>query len=142
MTRLLITILFVARYLWIQEVFADTTECTQQQAMEAESVAGTAKSWTQLHNYFAKYAHCDDGAVGEGFSESVSLLLSNQWGNFTRLSGLLKSDPEFRDFILRHVDETVPVERLRNIAKNAVTRCPRSIKSICLEIESKASHLD
>lgn len=137
--RLLMVVLVVAGMLSIKAANADTINCSLQQAMEAESVAGTAKSWTELHKYFVEYVHCDDGAIGEGFSESVSLLLSDRWNSFGQLRGILKTNPRFRHFILRHVDESVPADRLSKIAKNAGSRCPRDLKDLCIEIQKKAT---
>lgn len=124
----------------IEVAFAQTATCDAREATEAESVVGTATSWRQLHDYFAEYEACDDGAVGEGFSESVTILLADHWASVDELRLMVRSDPNFRRFVLRHVDESVPEERLKAIARNAGNRCPRNLKMLCRDIQSAVPH--
>lgn len=139
MRRLLIMCACVAAICWIPNALAETRICTKEEAQEAEGVASIAKSWGQSHQQFKHYAHCDDGAIAEGFSESVSILLAEHWGDIGQLGAILKSDPAFRKFVIQHIDETVPVDRLERIAKNADKRCPRNLKKLCRDIEAAAS---
>ncbi len=121
-------------HITIAHADGDTTMCTKADAMLAEDVAGTARSWEQLYFVFQKYGHCDDGSIGEGFSESVTLLLADRWREMPQLRVILKSTPAFRDFVIRHIDETVPAERLELIAENAHKHCPESLKTLCRDI--------
>jgi len=118
---------------------ADTRICTKEEAQAAEAVAATARSWRQLHQQFERYSHCDDGAIAEGFSESVTLLLAEHWRDIRQLETILRSDPTFREFVIRHIDETVPGERLNRIAENASKRCPRRLKILCRDVEVAAT---
>ena len=120
---------------WTPNALADSQICSSEDAQVAESVAATARSWGQLHQQFELYAHCDDGAIAEGFSESVSILLARHWKDIRQLKVMVRSDPAFRIFVIRHIDETVPVERLKMIAKNADRRCPRSLNTLCRDIK-------
>src|SRR5574337_837603 len=101
--------------------------------------AMAANSWQQLYQQYKLYAHCDDGAIAEGFSEAVTRLLSDRWRDIRELEAILKDARRFRDFVVRHVDETVPADRLDSIAKNATRRCPRNMKSLCSDIASAAA---
>lgn len=101
----------VAAICWIPNALAETRICTKEGAQEAEGVVAVAKSWRQSHQQFERYAHCNDGAIAEGFSESVSLLLAEHWVNIGQLGAILKSDPAFRKFVIQHIDETIPAER-------------------------------
>lgn len=105
--------------------------------MSADIIAGMAYSWAQLHRYFERYSHCDDGSMAEGFSESVSNLLAHQWQDLRQLDGLMRSEPSFRKFVLGHIDETLPAERLVRIGKNASVRCPQDLEGICRIIEKR-----
>lgn len=124
---------------FVPVVFADSRMCSKEEAQEAESVAATANSWQQLYQQYKLYAHCDDGAIAEGFSEAVTRLLSDRWRDIRELEAILKDARRFRDFVVRHVDETVPADRLDSIAKNATRRCPRNMKSLCSDIASAAA---
>lgn len=117
---------------------ADARICNKQEARAAESVAATARSLEQLHRQFERYLHCDDGAIAEGFSEAVTWLLAERWQDVQRSYKVLKHDSAFRVFVIQHIDETVPTERLNRIAENASKRCSGSMKVFCREIEMAA----
>jgi len=87
-----------------------------------------------LYQQFERYAHCDDGALAEGFSESISLLLAEQWKDISQVSAILIPNPMFQRFIIEHIDETVPVKRLERVEKNVRERCPLGLKDFCHKI--------
>ena len=120
-------------------VGASAAECTKAQAMAAENEASTLKSWAAVHRSFRSYAHCDDGAIGEGYSESVTLLLANRWNTLPSLAKLVAHDPQFQKFVDRHINDTVPRERLAKIASNAQRHCPQRHLALCGQI-LKAAH--
>lgn len=136
--RFLIMWACVAAIWWSPNTLAETCICTKKESIEAEGLV-TAKSWGELHQQFKRYAHCDDGAIGEGFSESVSILLAEQWGDIGQLGAILKSDPSFHKFVIRHINDTVSIDRLGRVAKNAGKRCPRYLKKLCRDIEAATS---
>jgi len=123
---------------WMPYTSANNQLCTKEEAQVAESVAATAKTWKKLHQQFERYGHCDDGAIGEGFSEVVSLLLTERWSSIRSLEAIGASDPAFRKFVIRHINGTVPTERLARITKNAATRCPSRLKILCSDIKAEA----
>lgn len=113
---------------------ASSSECSKAQAIAAETEAGTLKSWAAVHESFRAYAHCDDGAIGEGYSESITQLLANRWDTLGALAEIVADDPGFESFVERHVDATVPKERLAKIAANARYRCPKTYSRLCERI--------
>lgn len=113
-------------------------ECSRQEAIAAEETASTLRTWPALHSTFVRYRHCDDGAIGEGFSESVSILVADHWGDLKSLSNLTAKDRSFLQFVLRHLDETVPADRLARIEANAKDRCPVTARSLCNDILSRS----
>ncbi len=110
-------------------------ECTRQEAIEAETTASSIKSWHELEAHFYKFGHCDDGAIGEGYSESVSYLMEDKWPEFLNY----KMGESFFNFAKKHVDETWEINRYKKVAKLASTNCNKSKKSICDEIKIKKS---
>jgi hypothetical protein len=117
---------------------ASAGECTKVQTIAAEAEAGTLRSWLALYRSFRSYAHCDDGAIGEGYSESVTLLLADRWKSFPVLAKLVADDPEFEKFVLRHINGTVPKERIAKIVLNAKHSCPKAHKALCERIQREA----
>jgi len=104
--------------------------------MMAERESSTLETWQDLHASYKKYKQCDDGAIGEGYSNSVGTLLSDGWNELPRLLSLSKADPGFGEFVLRHVDQTIPAATLQTISENARSRCPTDAASTCARIIS------
>lgn len=117
---------------------ANESACSDEQAKAAEANAANLVSWKDLYLNFKSYANCDDGGIAEGFSESVSIILSEHWKDLKELSRLAASDQAFRHFVISHIDQTVPAERLALIAKNASRRCPSREERLCKEIYEAA----
>lgn len=132
-------------FLWLAAIFYSSTAlggtglCTAEEAQQAEAVSASATSWRQLHRQFEQYAHCDDGAIAEGFSESITLLLADHWETLRQIEPMIVAEPPFREFIVRHIDETVPAERLQRIGRNAGQQCPHNLKSLCQDIQAAAT---
>lgn len=134
MIRILIMWLCLLAVGWPLNALADALPCTEQDAKEAESEVSTVKSWPEAHRQFLRYAQCDDGAIAEGFSNSLSQLLAKHWRHVAQLARFTRSDPAFYKFVIRHIDETLPEDRLMLIANNARSRCPRGLKKICRDL--------
>lgn len=107
-----------------------------QTAMLAE--ADTLKTWQMIYDSFRRYRQCDDGALAEGYSESIVTTLANRWDQLPSLEALIAHDRSFRDFVFRHIDATTAAEDLASIARNAERRCPGELTKLCAEIKGKA----
>lgn len=128
----LVLILFL-----MASAFADdapTNKCTKAEAMQAEKEADSLKSWDQVYRAYKRFSHCDDGAIAEGYSDSVTKLLADDWKSFNRLLALSNRSRGFRNFVLKHIDESVPGDRLAKIANNARSECPAGGRNLCLSI--------
>jgi len=113
---------------------ARTAKCTQAEATQAEKEADSLSDWDQVYRSFQKFSQCDDGAIAEGYSDSVTKLLGNDWKSFNRLLALANRNGNFRDFVLRHIDESVSADRLAKIANHARFECPSGSSHLCLSI--------
>lgn len=117
---------------------ADTSMiCSKKDAIKAEELAAKATTWNQLHKLYKRYHQCDDGAIAEGFSESVSIILSQSWGQIKNLLPIIQKDARFETFVLYHLDETLPEERLQLIGNLATNSCPDSARNLCGKILRK-----
>ena len=129
---LLVLILF-----FIANAFADdaaTNKCTQAEATQAEKEADSLKDWDQVYRAHKRFSQCDDGAIAEGYSDSITKLLADDWKSFNRLLMLTNRNSSFKDFVLKHIDESVPGDRLVKIASNARSECPGRSKNLCASI--------
>src|SRR5437868_8769919 len=126
---LFVLILFSMTSLFAQD--ASAKKCTQAEAARAEKEADSLKDWDQVYRSYKLFSHCDDGGIAEGYSDSLTKLLADEWKGFNRLLALTNRNRKFRDFVLKHIDESVPGNRLAKIANNARSECPAQGKSLC-----------
>jgi hypothetical protein len=121
----------------IEQAQVAELSCGAERAQQAEQVAASAQSWRQLHDMFSRFATCDDGAIAEGFSESVTVLLAEKWDQLPELSSIAASDSTFETFVVRHIDESAPQERLSRIAALASQQCRPDFVALCQRIRSQ-----
>lgn len=105
--------------------------CSPIDAMRAEDMASTANSWSKVYSAYKKFKHCDDGSIAEGFSDSISTLLALDGNMMSEFARLAAKDPGFQSFVVKHIDETVPVERLPAIEHMRESHCARSRDRFC-----------
>jgi len=98
----------------------------------------TPKSWGSLHRLFKQIGRCDDGALGEGFSDDVAQLFIKQWAHLDELKHLMASDRSFAQFVFRHIDATLSEEELRAVEENSKSRCPSGDAQLCQTIGTLA----
>jgi hypothetical protein len=108
--------------------------CTREEAIQAEEEASEPANWGSLQESFRKFAQCDDGAIAEGYSDSVARLLSDSWDTLDQLRRLGEQDETFREFVLHHVDDMMSPTQEQKISKNVNNRCPKGSKQLCDEI--------
>jgi hypothetical protein len=108
--------------------------CTQAEAKTAEEGADSMANWSQLHKAFTRFKFCDDGAIAEGYSDSVVRLLIEQWRDVSDLQKTFDADQGFEVFVLRHVDELMSPTELTHIQSNATNSCPSGAHKFCQKI--------
>lgn len=113
---------------------AGISPCSRERAQAAEADAGQLKNWAAVYASFKRYANCDDGAIAEGYSDSVAKSLANHWSDFQDLNRLVARSYMFKKFVLRHVDEMMSQEEGRQIQQNARLHCPKNGRSLCTSI--------
>ena len=110
---------------------ANQKPCTTSEEKQALNEADSLKDWDALHRSFIRFGHCDDGAIAEGYSDTVGRLLTRDWKHIGTLGKLAVSDKKFESFVVRHIDETLPTDTLKAIANNAEKSCPADETALC-----------
>jgi hypothetical protein len=87
---------------------------------------------------FTDFAECDDGAIAEGFSEAVTSILSERWDHMAALEAAIANDHAFEEFVLKHVDGSVPQERLEHVIRLSSEMCPQRSEVLCKRIQLRA----
>jgi hypothetical protein len=108
--------------------------CTRDEAIRAEKGLSSLGTWRDIHGSFKVFAQCDDGAIGEGYSNVVARSLSDDWSSLDQLSRLVAHDKSFGIFVLHHVDELMSPTQARKILDNAEHRCPPHAGQLCKAI--------
>jgi hypothetical protein len=108
-------------------------------AKSAETDVAKVTDWGGLHKAFLRYKSCDDGSIGESFSDRVTVLLSDKWDTLPQLGQLIAKDRAFAAFVIRHIDETSDPSNLQRITSNARQHgCPGLQKATCKRIHDQA----
>lgn len=113
-------------------------QCNDDQAQRAEFQADTLRSWRDLYKSYTIYWQCDDGAISEGYSESVARILVDHWQTLPRFAHLASKHADFRHFVLQHIDETLNLDDVKSIKANAESRCPSRLRDLCRDLIKKA----
>jgi len=137
--NVLLSILLISTFtLAVNNVLAEEKSCSETEAMAAEDEAGSLKSWQDIYSSYKKYSHCDDGAIAEGYDDSITILLANNWGSLKDLKRLVEIDKDFLKFILRHTGATADSKDIQKVYDNASQRCPKDSSNLCSLIRKAA----
>ena len=113
--------------------------CNFAQAERAEASVDNLKTWQAVYESFKQYAGCDDGDIAEGYSDGVVKLLAYHWNDFASMQKFTSADPEFYDFVIKHIDATTDWDDLKALILHASHECPKNARTLCLDIKRKAS---
>ena len=111
--------------------------CSKEESANAEAAASRVQDWEEMYDAFHRFSPCDDGAVGEGFSDSVARLLAAHWDQLHDLEHFAEANKGFRAFVLKHIDATASEKDLRRILEHTKD-CPGYARPICRDIENRA----
>jgi hypothetical protein len=108
--------------------------CASAENRQARREAGHLEDWESVYRSFKRFDACDHGKVAEEYSYAISRLLAHHWEQVDVLLGLAAQDQEFKQFVLRHIDENIPEEEAQLIVNHSRERCPTEGKWLCRAI--------
>jgi hypothetical protein len=118
--------------------YAQKHACTSLKGRHALDEADTLRSWDALYKSYRTFGHCDDGAIGEGYSESVARILADHWDTLPRFVQLAGKDAAFQAFVIRHLDATLNMDDVEKIKQDAMTHCPTGLRPTCIHLVKQA----
>ena len=130
--------LFVVTTLLIASTCSAADKCSDADAQVAETTTGLMKTWSAIYSGFKSYGRCDDGGIAEGFTEAVVHHLASKWNSLPKVAALVKKDPAFRTFFLKHIDASADTDELRKIKTLAQSQCPENLRELCTAIQASA----
>jgi hypothetical protein len=92
-----------------------------------------ANLWPEFHTAVMQYGVCEDGALGEMYSDLSIGMLRDRWEDAQAFNPL-QSEGTFRRFVIRHLDSTVKLEDLRSVRSKAKHRYGSHSASFCREV--------
>lgn len=128
----------VAAFLVILCGPAFAQQCTRADEIAALKMAGMLREWREVSAAFQRYRHCDDGAIAQGFTDSIVRLLALRWETLPEMAVLAEKEPEFRSFVLRHVDASADPRDRSRIADLAGSKCPSHHEKLCAALRVEA----
>jgi|SRR5579863_10610926 len=133
-----VTIGLLVILFFVDTGYAQKRPCADAEARAALDEAVTLRSWDALYGSYKSHRQCDDGAIAEGYAESLARILVDHWNTLPRLADLAKKDAEFRAFVMEHVDATLDHDDVEKIKNSARTQCPTGLRVICNDLEKRA----
>jgi hypothetical protein len=116
--------------------------CNREDAERAESEASSLDTWNQIYASYKRFRQCDDAAISEGYSASISELLAVRWDQLSELLALMDAHPSFRQFVLRHLDATMSLDDATSIERNIRKACPPRGASFCAAVRKRLDELN
>lgn len=116
--------------------------CSHEMNNRAESLlVGARGNWSSLLKHQRTFVSCDDGELGEGYSEAVVNLFAHRWDQFGTFSVLARKNPAFKFWAVRHIDATTSDEDLNRIVLNT-SACinDAAVASLCKDIRRAAEN--
>ena len=121
---------------------AQQQRCSWADANQKEREVGRVRSWNALYQSYRRFAPCpDDGELAEGYDEVVARLLLDHWDSLPQLAVLVKKDPRFKAFALRHVSLTaLDTNDLTKLRTKAVKHCPVGHDDLCKDLRRRVEY--
>lgn len=102
---------------------------------------GADGDWSSLLEHQTAFGSCDDGELGEGYSEAVTNLFAKKWGQFDTFVALAETHPDFKSWAIRHIDASASDSELNKIILNASTCINSSaVGALCRAIRQTAAN--
>lgn len=114
--------------------------CTDAEQDRLRTELPRLTSWQGVYASFKAYTpRCDDGWMGEGYTDAVVKMLAHRWASIADLGRLARRDSAFEAFVIRHVDGSADLDELRTVLANATRRCPGELRALCRSLATAAT---
>jgi len=137
MRRIMIGSVVIVSLGGLASAWAAPKPCTREEARQAEQDTDHLHDWAAMYKSFQQFGHCDDGSIAEGYDAAVTALLVHNWKHVSELQKLTTADPDFKRFVMRHIDELMTPDEAKVIGDNAAQHCPPTAAELCSSIKSK-----
>ena len=111
---------------------AQISQCDSADGIRAVEQSDHLRTWDALYRSYKLIGwRCNDGALAEGYSESVARILVDHWDTLPRLAKLASRDRRFLRFVVGGVNATLDTADVEQIRKKARETCPGRFRPLC-----------
>jgi hypothetical protein len=116
---------------------AQDKPCTKADMAAASKAIDRVVMWNQLEKAWQDYRHCDTGQVGDLFTEAMLRLLVD-WKRPEVLAEAVAKDPQYKAFIVSHIQNQAAKEDRESVYSRAKSDCPGNLGAFCNDIAEAA----
>lgn len=116
---------------------AQDKPCTKADAAAAEKAIDRVVMWTQLEKAWQDYRHCDSGPIADQYTDALLRLLVD-WKKPEVLAEAIGRDPQYKAFVVAHIQSPVAKDDRESIYSRATADCPRNLSAFCNDIAEAA----
>ncbi len=119
---------------------ASPTACSltdQTFSDEVDALTGWQSIRSHQRRHFPPCA--DEGAFAQTHSELVTRTLAARWNELSELQALVDEAPDFRAFLLRHINARGTRADLQTVLTYTTIRCARRQAELCRQIRAAAA---
>ena len=122
-------------------VHAQDKTCTKADSAAADKAIERVVTWQQLEKAWRDYRQCDTGSVDELYTDAL-LRLTVEWKNVNVLAESMQKDPQYRDFVYRHLQSPAAKDDRESVYSRAKSSCPGSLTAWCGELAEAVKTTD
>jgi len=111
---------------------AQDKPCSKSDAAAAQKAIDRVSTWPQLQKAFKDFRHCDSGAAGDLYTETL-LRLTVEWKAVDAFVAEMQ-DADFKAFVYRHLKSPAAKEELDSVYSRAKKSCPAKHEAFCAEL--------
>ena len=116
---------------------AQDKPCSSAEAAAAEKAIDRVVMWDQLRKAWQDYRHCDTGAVDDLYTDALMRLMVT-WKKPEALAADMDKDPQYKAFIVRHIQSPAAKDDRDSVYSRAKSDCPANLASFCNDIVEAA----
>ena len=108
--------------------------CTKADVSNAEKAIDRIVTWPQLYKAWQDWRQCDgEAAVADVYTDAL-LRLAVAWKNVDGLATPMKSDPQYREFVYKHLKSDAAKDDRESVYSRARKSCPSNLDAFCTEM--------
>jgi hypothetical protein len=107
--------------------------CTRPDIANAQRAIDKIVSWSQLRKAWGDYKQCDTGDIGDQFTDAL-LRMVVEWKNVDELASAAEKDPDYKAFIMAHLQSPAAKDDQPTVYSRAKRDCPKKLDAFCAEV--------